>query len=69
MSRRKIGHLMKQLGLTVKTKKKFKPSVSAPIDSPLIAPNRLKRRFNVSYMNQVWVGDITQLKPSRAGFT
>ena len=62
MSRRKIGRLMKQLGLKVKTKKKFKSSVSAPIGSPLVAPNRLKRRFNVSYMNQVWVGDITQIK-------
>lgn len=47
MNRRKIGRFMKQLGLKVKTKKKFKPLVSAPINSPLIAPNRLKRRFNV----------------------
>ncbi len=62
MSCRKIGRLMKELGLTVKTKKKFKPPVSAPIESPLVAPNRLKRRFNVSYMNQIWVGDITQIK-------
>lgn len=61
MSRRKIGRLMKQLKLTVKTTKKFKRSQSAPINSPLIAPNLLNRQFNVGYMNQVWVGDITQV--------
>ena len=62
MSRRKIRRLMKELRLVVKTTKKFKKSETSPINSPLIAPNWLKRQFNVRYMNQAWVGDITQIK-------
>lgn len=62
MSRRKIGRLMHELGLQVKTTKKFKKSETSPINSPLITSNRLKRQFNVRYMNQAWVGDITQIK-------
>lgn len=62
MSRRKIGHLMKEQNLRVKTVKKFKPSETSPINSPYIAPNKLNRQFKVGYMNQVWVGDITQIR-------
>lgn len=45
MSRRKIGRLMKQLKLTVKTTKKFKRSQNASISSPVIAPNLLNRHL------------------------
>ena len=62
MSRRKVRRLMIEQGLQVKTTKKFRKSDTSPKNSPLIAPNRLKRQFNVSYMNQAWVADVTQVK-------
>ena len=62
MSRRKIGKIMETLGLEVKTQKKFKKQSTAPINDPRIMPNTLNRNFEVSYPNQVWVGDITEIK-------
>ncbi len=62
VSRRKIGRILKQLGLVVKTRKKFKKQSSAPANDPRIKPNELDRNFIVSYPNQVWVGDITEIK-------
>ena len=62
MSRRKIGHIMERLELKVKTQKKFKKSRSAVINDPRIMPNYLDRNFVVSYPNQAWVGDITEIK-------
>lgn len=62
MSRRKIARIMREQGLIVQTRKKFKKANSAAINDPKIKPNLLKREFKVSYINQVWVGDITQVK-------
>jgi len=62
MSRRKIGKLMKKQQLVCQRKKKFKRDSSAPANDPNIAPNKLQRQFNVSYINQVWVSDITYIK-------
>jgi transposase InsO family protein len=62
MSRRKIAKLMKKQQLVCQRKKKFKRGSSAPANDPNIAPNRLQRQFNVSYINQVWVSDITYIK-------
>jgi len=62
MSRHKIGYIMKRLELKVKTQKKFKKSQAAAITDPRIMPNYLDRNFVVSYPNQVWVGDITEIK-------
>lgn len=62
MSRRKIGHILTRLELKVKTQKKFKKASTAASSDPKIKPNQLDRNFVVSYPNQVWVGDITEIK-------
>jgi len=62
ISRRKIGKILSILGLKVKTQKRFKKQSTTPINDPRIMPNMLNRHFNVSYPNQVWVGDITEIK-------
>ena len=62
ISRRKIGKILSTLGLKVKTQKKFKKQSTAAVNDPRIMPNILNRHFEVSYPNQVWVGDITEIK-------
>lgn len=64
-SRRKIGRIMSDLGLIVKTRKKFKKTNTASANDPKIKHNELDRQFSVSYPNQVWVGDITEIKTSK----
>lgn len=61
-SRRRIGRIMSHLGLIVKTKKKYKTANTAAANDPKVRPNELSRNFSVSYPNQVWVGDITEIK-------
>ena len=53
---------MKQLNLKAQIKRTFKKSKTVSIDDPRIASNRLNRHFNVSYPNQTWVADITEIK-------
>ena len=65
VSRRKIGNILKAEGLRVKTRKKFRKPNVAPIDDTRIADNLLNRHFDVSHPNQVWVGDITEVKTSQ----
>lgn len=59
-SRRRVGCLMKQVGLVCKTKRKFKITTNSRHDKP-VAPNLLKRQFKVDQPNRYWVGDITYI--------
>lgn len=60
VSRRRVGRLMKELGLVCKTKKKFRATTNSNHQLP-ISPNLLNREFKVSIPNQYWVGDITYI--------
>ncbi len=56
--RRRIGRLMREAGLTCKTKRRFKVTTDSKHDLP-IAPNHLDRQFTVDQANRVYAGDIT----------
>lgn len=60
VSRRRIGKLMKQQGLSCKTKRKFKVTTDSKHQLP-ISPNLLERDFTATQINQKYVGDITYL--------
>ena len=58
ISRRKVGKLMKESGLEVKTKRKFKATTDSNHNQS-IAPNLLDRKFDMQQPDCYWVGDIT----------
>ena len=60
VSRRRIGRLLKTLGLSCKTKRKFKVTTDSKHKQP-IAPNLLNRQFDVDKQDQYYVGDITYI--------
>jgi len=66
VSRRRIGRLMREEGLKVQTKRKFKVTTDSNHDKP-IAPNLLERNFTVATPNTAYVGDITYI-PTREGW-
>lgn len=60
ISRRRVGKLMKQQGLTCKTARKFKVTTDSK-HSLAISPNLLQRDFSASEPDQKYVGDITYI--------
>lgn len=60
VSRRRIGRLLKKMGLSCKTKRKFKVTTDSKQDQP-IAPNLLNRQFKVEKPDPYSVGDITYM--------
>lgn len=66
ISRRKVSKLMKESGLEVKTKRKFKATTDSNHNNP-IAPNLLDRKFDVPEPDRYWVGDITYV-PTEEGW-
>ena len=66
ISRRRIARLMREDGLKVKTKRKFKVTTDSKHDKP-IAPNLLEREFTVSTHDAAYVSDITYI-PTREGW-
>lgn len=68
VSRRRIGRLMNQAGLTCKTKKKFKATTDSKHTQP-IAPNLLDRQCTVPQLDRYYVGDMTYIATQEGGLS
>ena len=64
VSRRRIGHIMRDLGLVAKTRKRYQVNTTNANHNLPIAPNLLNRDFYASYPNEKYVGDITYIPTS-----
>ncbi len=62
VSTRKIAKCMKEVGLIVKMKRKFKVTTTDSNHNHSISPNRLQRDFKTNVPNEVYVGDITYIR-------
>ena len=67
VSRRRIGAIMKDLGLIAKTKKRYKINTINSNHNLPIAPNLLERDFYASSPDEKYVGDITYI-PTNEGW-
>jgi putative transposase len=67
VSRRRIGKIMKKLGLVCKNKKRFRVRTTNSNHNFSIAPNRLNQDFYAFLPNQKYVGDITYI-PTKQGW-
>ena len=61
VGRNRIHRLMKIYGIMARYKRKYKTTTDSRHTLP-VAPNLLKRQFNVNTPNQVWVSDITYIQ-------
>lgn len=64
IGRYRVRSLMKQLGLSVKTRRRFVITTDSRHNLP-VAKNRLDRQFQPANKNQVWTSDITYLWTSQ----
>ena len=64
VSRKRIRNILKQLGLFVKMKRRFKVMTTDSNHSLPIAPNILNRDFYASKVDEKYVGDITYIPTS-----
>ena len=60
VSRNRVRKLMREAGISVRRKKKYKVTTDSKHQNP-VYPNHLKRRFNVSKIDTVYVSDITYI--------
>lgn len=67
VSRRRIGAIMKDLGVVAKTKKRYKINTTNSNHNLPIAPNLLERDFYASSPDEKYVGDITYI-PTNEGW-
>jgi putative transposase len=68
--RKRVARLMRQEGLRVKVRRRFRPTTTDSKHTHRVAPNTLDRRFavtDVAATNRVWAGDITYV-PTREGW-
>jgi transposase InsO family protein len=62
VSTRKIAKCMKEVGISVKMKRKFKVVTTDSNHNHSISPNRLQRDFRTNIPDEVYVGDITYIR-------
>ena len=62
VSTRKIAKSMKEVGLVVKMKRKFKVITTDSNHNYKISPNRLQRDFRTNVPDEVYVSDITYIR-------
>ena len=67
VSRRRIGTIMRDLGLVAKVKKRYKINTTDSNHNLPIAPNILNRDFYASAPDEKYVGDITYI-PTNEGW-
>ena len=67
VSRRRIGTIMRDLGLIAKVKKRYKINTTDSNHNLPIAPNILNRDFYASAPDEKYVGDITYI-PTNEGW-
>ncbi len=60
VGRWKVRNLMKEAGICVRHRKKYKATTDSNHKQPIFE-NKLNRQFNVADSNQVYVGDITYI--------
>jgi len=56
-----VAKILRECGLSAKPKRRYVPRTTDSNHGYRIAPNRLKREFNVRRMNCVWAGDISYI--------
>lgn len=67
VSRRRIGYIMKKLGLNTRNKRRFRVMTTDSNHNYTVAPNRLKQDFYATRTNEKFVGDITYI-PTKEGW-
>lgn len=60
VSRKRVARLMKEDGIVVRPKKRFRKTTDSEHDQP-VAQNLLNRNFDVEAPNLVWAADITYI--------
>ncbi len=68
--RKRVARLMREAGLRVKVRRRFRPQTTDSRHPHRVAENVLARRFSVAEIeatNRVWAGDITYV-PTREGW-
>lgn len=68
--RKRVARLMREAGLRVKVRRRFRPTTTDSRHPHRVAENVLARRFGVTEIearNRVWAGDITYV-PTREGW-
>lgn len=64
ISRRRIGCIMKKLGLNCRNKRRFRVLTTNSNHNYAIAPNRLHQDFYAAKADEIYVGDITYIPTS-----
>jgi transposase InsO family protein len=64
VGKNRVWRLMRENGLRVKTKRRFKVTTNSDHKRP-VAPNLLQRQFTAQAPNRVWTGDITYIETAQ----